>query len=73
MLSLEYVTFEASQYVHSYSNIEFKFTQQGTIVPKISVYTMRLDHYKTFGDKVRAAFEIIYLILLLFNIILFFY
>ncbi len=73
MLSIEYVSFEASQYVHSYSNIEFTFPTKGTINNNIAVYTMKLNMYdlKVTWDVVRLGFEVLYVLLLIYNIFLF--
>jgi len=43
------------------------------VLPKINVYTMKLNQYKTGGDRVRLGFEIFYVLLLFINIGIFFY
>lgn len=45
-LTLEFVTFEASQYVDTYTAIEFDFPADGLIEYKINVFTMQLNMYR---------------------------
>jgi hypothetical protein len=71
-MTLEFVTFEASQYVHTYSSIEFNFPSQGIIAVIINVFTMKINQYKTRSDFIRLGFEALYVILLMYNIFIFF-
>ena len=41
-MTIEFVTFEASQYVHTYSSIEFKFPSKGSVETETNVFTMKL-------------------------------
>jgi hypothetical protein len=43
LLTFELVTFEASQYVHTYSSIEFSFPSDGSIASEVNIYTMKLN------------------------------
>lgn len=71
-LSLEYVTFEGSQQVHSYTSIIFDFPIEGITEITINVDTMRLNPYKKNSDFLRLAFEGLYILLLTYNIVIFF-
>lgn len=71
MLSIEIVTAEASQAVHTYSTIIFEFPPDGGVLTSVDVYTMRLSMYETDSDFLRLALEIIYVLALLYNILRF--
>jgi hypothetical protein len=58
--------------VHTYSSIEFGFPPDGSISQKISVFTMRLNQYKTREDLIRLGFEALYVLLLVYNMAIFF-
>lgn len=49
-LTLEFATFEASEYVHTYSGIQFNFDKFGRINRDINVFTMSLNPYRTTKD-----------------------
>lgn len=67
-LSIEIVTAEASQAVHTYSTIIFEFPPDGGVKSSVNVYTMRLNMYETDIDFFRLGLEIIYVLALLYNI-----
>jgi hypothetical protein len=71
-LSLEFVTYEASQSVHSYHSIYFEFGREGGVDTDIQVVTMCLNNYSTNTDYVRLVLEIVYLLLLVNNMYSFF-
>lgn len=71
-LSLEFVTFEASQQIHTYSTIRFDFPSDGGVTDKVASYAMRLDMRSSQSDYVRIAFEIIFLFLFGFHLYDFF-
>jgi len=68
LLTLEYVTYEASQNVHSYSFIEFSFPSNGVIMSNVGVFTMKLNQYQSYQDMLRLALELLYCLLLIGNI-----
>ena len=68
MLSLEIVSAEASQDVHTYTTIMFQFPSDGGVTSSVNVYTMRLNMYETGSDFLRLGLEIIYVLALLYNI-----
>ena len=70
-LSVEFVSIEASQDVHTYTSLAFNFPADGGITSTIVVYTMRLNMYSTTGDFIRLAFEILYVLFLAYNMYLF--
>lgn len=71
MLTIEYVTYEASQNVHSYSYIEFTFPENGVIESDVGVFTMKLNQYQSSQDMVRLGLELVYCVLLVGNIVIF--
>lgn len=70
-LSVEFVTFEASQAVHTYTSVDFGFQPDGSVSNYLYVFTMRLDMYRTRSDLVRLGFEALYVLLLLYNMFVF--
>lgn len=71
MLSLEWISIEASEQVHTLSSIKFDFPSDGSVSSTISVNAMRLSMYRTAGDFLRLTAEIAYVILLSYNIYVF--
>lgn len=66
------MTFEASQNVHTYISIIFTFPEDGRIRSRVNAFTMRLNQYKTRDDFIRLGFEALYVILLIYNMFIFF-
>lgn len=71
-LTLSFITFEASEYIHAYSSIALNFPAHGAIEKIIHVAALQINPYKETSDFVRLAFELLYVVLLLYNIFLFF-
>ena len=69
--SIEFVSAEASQDIHAYTSIHFQFYDVGSVELDLYIFTMRLGLYNTRTDYARCTFEIIYLILLAYNIVLY--
>ena len=60
-LSIEFVTYEASNYFYTYSAIFFDFMNNGDIEASLNIASLDVRKYHEWYDWIRMVFELIYL------------
>lgn len=71
LMTIEYVTFEASEYIHTYTGLKFNFPTNGDVQNDLTVFAMNIKPYKDLPDFIRMGFEALYVLLLIYNIFIF--
>ena len=67
-LSLEFVTFEASNYFYTYNSILFEILNNGEISTTLDIASLDVLKYHEWYDWVRLVFEIIFILTIIYMI-----
>ena len=67
-LSIEFVTFEASNYFYTYNSILFEFTNNREVKPSVNISSFDVRKYYEWYDWIRFIFELAFIITIIYMI-----